>query len=90
MAADHTVLPRNYAPNQLVMVQLPHGLPDQFEVEKILDHEFDAQTGKYRFLVRWTGYSAAHDTWEPPEHFADSAFVRKYMERCHLLGTLKR
>ena len=87
MAGDKTILSRNYAPNQLVMVQLPHGQTDSYEVDRIIDHRFDEVRGEHQFLVRWKGYSSAHDTWEPPESFDDPSFVRGYMERQHLLGT---
>ena len=34
-----------------------------FEVDKILDCQRNGN--KYRYKIRWTGYTAADDTWEP-------------------------
>ncbi|XP_054557288.1 M-phase phosphoprotein 8 isoform X2 [Talpa occidentalis] len=43
---------------------------DVFEVEKILDMKTDAH-GKILYKVRWKGYSADDDTWEPEVHLED-------------------
>lgn len=80
------VLPRNYSPNQLVAVKLPDGLPESYEVDRIVAYKYDPTTKKYSFLVRWRGYSKEHDTWEPIESFNDSNFIRRYLESQKLLG----
>ena len=86
MSEDKKVLPRNYSPNQLLLVQLPLGLPDSYEIDQIVSHYFDPKTKKFSFLTRWVGYSSEHDTWEPPSSFNDPSFIRKYLEQQHLLG----
>ena len=41
--------------------------PDEFLVEKIVDHRL--KKGKIEFLVKWRGFSQSENTWEPPENF---------------------
>ena len=81
------VLPRHYSPSQLVMVKLPDGLPDSYEVEQIVAHrKAPGRKQGFEFKVRWKGYSSRQDTWEPAASFDDPSFVRKYLETQKLLG----
>ena len=43
-------------------------------VDRILANRWTK--GKRMFKVRWSGYSAAHDTWEPRENLAPAAASR--------------
>ena len=43
---------------------------DMFEVEKILDQK--TTQGKTRYKVRWKGYDATHDSWEPEENIPNT------------------
>jgi hypothetical protein len=36
------------------------------QVEKIVSHKKDR--GKYKFRIRWAGFTADEDTWEPEEN----------------------
>ena len=49
-----------------------------FELEKILDSKGPVLTRKY--LVRWKGYSADHDTWEPRSNMTGAAELIKEHE----------
>lgn len=46
----------------------PELIDDEFEytVESIIDHR--ERTNGRQYLVRWAGYTAADDTWEPPSY----------------------
>ncbi|KAG5462033.1 MAG: chromo domain-like protein [Olpidium bornovanus] len=39
---------------------------DDFEVERVVGQR--QRQGRTQYLVRWTGYDASEDTWEPAEH----------------------
>jgi dipeptidase len=39
---------------------------DEFEVERILDSRIHYR--KVQYLVKWVGYDASHDSWEPVSH----------------------
>jgi hypothetical protein len=52
-----------------------------YEVERILKHKVLRTSGgkiHYAYLVRWVGYSSAHDTWEPETQFAAKALITQY------------
>ena len=56
----------------------------EYEVEKLLDHRYDARTKQWRYLVQWKGYSPLfHSTWEPREHLSSAKVVLKAYEQRH-------
>lgn len=44
-----------------------------FEVQKIMKHRVAADTKEVQYLVRWRGYKAKDDTWEPHTSLQDTA-----------------
>ena len=59
-----------HGPNFL---RLPPDLIDgeeEYEVEAILGHR--GKPGRRTFLIRWKGYSAAEDTWEPERNLSNA------------------
>lgn len=42
--------------------KLKSKIDGEYEVEKILQHK--KQGGRMRYLIRWKGFSANHDTWQ--------------------------
>jgi hypothetical protein len=58
----------------------PHPAPareDRFEVEEILQEKRD-EKGKVHYLIKWKGFTARHNTWEPEENLdrADEVLQR--------------
>ena len=43
---------------------------DKYEVEAILRHR--GKPGCHTFLIRWKGYSAVEDTWEPEQNLGNA------------------
>ena len=41
---------------------------DTFVAEKIVSHRYDADGGCFLYRVRWAGYTATGDTYEPQEN----------------------
>jgi hypothetical protein len=37
----------------------------EYEVEKIVDSQIDADTMEHMYLVKWKGYGDDENTWEP-------------------------
>ena len=57
------------------------GESDLFEVEYVYDHKVD-ESGERLFKVRWLGYSANDDTWEPEENLGEAIYLaHEYEER---------
>lgn len=52
----------------------------EYEVERIIDVHF--KKNKTRdFLIRWKGFSARDDTWEPEENLNCQELIAKFMEK---------
>ena len=49
---------------------------DVWEIDHVTAHRGDA--GSYEYRVRWKGFAAADDTWEPADSFLDDAAIRAY------------
>lgn len=53
----------------------------EFEVEKIVEVHFQKKENKREFLIRWKGFSAAEDTWEPEENLNCPELIAKFMDK---------
>src|SRR5712675_438526 len=49
---------------------------EEWEVEQILDRRIFGRSKKLQFLVRWKGYSPAHDQWVNKEDMAADDLIR--------------
>ncbi|XP_015177843.1 PREDICTED: heterochromatin protein 1-like isoform X2 [Polistes dominula] len=52
----------------------------EFEVDKIIEVHF-RKNKKREFLIRWKGFSAADDTWEPEENLNCPDLISKFMDK---------
>ena len=73
-------LKRRFPPGALK--QVSNKLAEQdpvYEVQAILEHRGPAHAREY--LVRWKGYTNAHDSWEPSSHFEQQRIIADYWDR---------
>ena len=52
-----------------------------YEVSGIMDHRLNWKKSGYQYLVRWKGFTAEKDTWEPEENFDDMAVIKRYWKQ---------
>ena len=52
---------------------------DVYTVEHIVKHR--ERDGGFEFLVKWQGYNASHNSWEPQDHILDPTVLRSYAEK---------
>ncbi|KAG6462713.1 chromobox protein homolog 3 [Manduca sexta] len=55
-----------------------HVVEEEYEVEKIVDSK--KIKGKLHYLIRWKGYSADSDTWEPENTLSCPELINKFNE----------
>lgn len=75
------ILPRNYAPSSLKSVSEDAilGNEERYVIESIVTHR--GTPGNYEYKVRWKGYTAEDDTWEPADHFDSPTMIDQYWRR---------
>lgn len=58
----------------------------EFEVEKIIEVRFK-KNGTKDFLIRWKGFSAVDDTWEPEKNLNCPDLISKFMQKLEKVKT---
>ena len=80
MDHDGVLLGRNFAPSQLIAIPTPSigdtCTDDVHTVEHIVDHR--TRDRGYQYLVKWKGYDASHNSWEPACNFFDVSVISSY------------
>lgn len=76
-----TLLPRNVAPAHIKLISQDTAIPsdEYYEIQAIVNHK--GSSGNYEYKVRWKGYSADRDTWEPASHFTDPELIHECWKR---------
>jgi hypothetical protein len=78
-------LHRNYTVEELKEVDIPnHTKENTYEVERIVAHEKDPVTQKYKYKVKWLNFADSHNTWEPEDNFYAQEVITRYWKQ--LLG----
>ena len=54
---------------------------EEYEVEWVLDSRRHGRTKKLQFLIRWKGYSAAHDSWKGADGVHAPTLIEEYFQR---------
>lgn len=60
---------------------------DRWEVERIVDDRIEADTYIHWYQVKWKGYSAKHNTWEPKKNLATCQDLIEDFERLEKNGS---
>ncbi|CDH61355.1 hypothetical protein RO3G_00241 [Lichtheimia corymbifera JMRC:FSU:9682] len=80
---------RSFAPSQLKLVSQDELVDNNevydkggkyYTIQAIVGHQ-ELAPGKYKYRVRWQGYTEADDTWEPPESFNSPAPIAQYWKK---------
>ena len=54
------------------------GNEEEYKVEQIINHHHFGKCCQLQYLIRWKGYSATDDTWEPADQVHANDLVKKY------------
>jgi hypothetical protein len=51
-----------------------------FVIDTILDHRVKSKgrTLERQYLIKWTGYGAEHNSWEPEEEVSRTVYFKNY------------
>jgi Chromo (CHRromatin Organisation MOdifier) domain len=50
---------------------------EEYEVEEVLGHRYHGKSRRLQYLIKWKGYSAADNMWEPADQVFAPDLIRK-------------
>ena len=56
---------------------------EEYEVEQVLGQRTHGRWKKKQYLIKWKGYSAAHNSWEPAKNVHAPELVKRYLDQSH-------
>ena len=59
---------------------------EEYEVEKVISHQYYGCKKVLQYLIHWKGYSVADDTWEPADQVFAEALMKAYHKKHPLEG----
>jgi len=62
---------------------------EEYEVEKVINHQYTGRARTLQYLVKWIGYPEADNTWEPADQVHTPQLVKAY-HRQHPLEDKRR
>ncbi len=62
---------------------------EEYEVEKVINHQYTGRARTLQYLVKWIGYPEADNTWEPADQVHTPQLVKAY-HRQHPLKDKRR
>ena len=54
---------------------------EEYEVEKIVDHQYHGRKKALQYLLKWKGYPESDNTWEPADQIHAPDLVKEYHQR---------
>ena len=76
--SDQQLLGRKVPSSQMKIIASKDDEEEVFIVEKILKHR--GPEGAREYLVKWQGYPASTNTWEPARSFVDMGMITQYWD----------
>src|SRR5258708_736475 len=51
---------------------------EEYEVEKVINHRYTGRARTLQYLIKWTGYPEADNTWEPADQVHAPQLIKAY------------
>ena len=75
---NHLVAYKSYCQEHEIDFQLLEDGEPVYEIEEIVNHDYDSGDANHYFRVAWEGYSSSFDTWEHVSNVYDSKAYEQY------------
>ena len=87
----HNLRPFLFSPNQVNPVEVAQQNEQEFMVRDIIAHRGDHhRRSSMEFLVRWTGYDASSDSWEPYKALMHVDKLHEYLREHKMRSLIPR